>query len=161
MADKFLNRVGALAGKFGAHGVLMIFLFKLSSCTISTTRLDNEQDKANAEKITREFYDQLKSGDYEKTLYFYSDAFKKKIDTNQLFSFYKHYQDKTGVIKNLQVFKCNAKEIDSAGKKIRYFTIIYQVDRSIKRTKESFLLKALGDELPKINRYDIFENEDR
>jgi hypothetical protein len=136
----------------------VLFLIKLSSCTISTTRLDNTEDKSKAEKITREFYDRLIADNYKQTLFYYSEKFKKNIDTNQLFSFYRHYKDVTGTIKNVQIVKCNTKAIDNAGIRTSYFTITYQVTRSIKSTKEVFVLKAVGHENPKIYRYDIIEN---
>ena len=137
--------------------ILILFLVKLSSCTVSTTRLNDKEDQSDAQKITTEFYNQMRVDQYEKTLSFYSDTFKMKIDTNQLFSFYRHYKNKTGAIKNTEVLKCESKAITTGGIKTKYFAVDYQVERAIKSTKESFVLKAFGNELPKIYRYDIFE----
>jgi len=128
------------------------------SCTFTTSRINQKEDQHMAVKSINQFYDQLKKNDFANTLSFYSDTFKRKLDTTTLYSFYRSYYTRIGGIKSVDLLNCQTLASNNNGHLFKTFVITYNVHRTKGKTKERFILKSYDDESPKISRYDILEN---
>lgn len=127
-------------------------------CTLSTGRLNEEEDKATAVKFLEKFYQQIEKKEYKNSLSFYADTFLKTIDSAKLFKFYRHNVESSGEVKSFSLEKCETKSINTDGKNITVFLVMYNVKRSVKSIKERFVLKSFDKGEPKIYRYDVLED---
>lgn len=134
---------------------LILLLFTIPSCTVEKKKEPNYgEEKLRAMNIVDKFYEHLKTQDYSKAYEMYVPEMANKVDTNTMKMFYKHTENRAGIVKSVPVMDAKIKVVNAQKKELAYEVVCF-VQRSQYRSKEKFILTSIGDEEPKIFGYAV------
>ncbi|MFC4211091.1 hypothetical protein ACFOWA_07860 [Pedobacter lithocola] len=130
----------------------MVFLF---GCQVSTTKLNDNQDKILGQTISARFYDSLQKKDYRATVPYFAKNFIKKIGVPILFKYYKQNEKSLGTISGISVSNCQTKATSNGAMLSKVFLINFIIKRTNGISKERLILRSVNNEVPKIYTYQI------
>jgi len=104
--------------------VLGLAIF-ITACTFTSTRLNREEDRDAAEKVTKRLFDLLKTKDYDATYSLFSDSLWKSSTKDKLKTVYTYSDGKLGDMKSDSLASWQTKVVTGTAPSAQY-ELIYQ-----------------------------------
>jgi hypothetical protein len=107
--------------------ILSFFLLisAITGCTFTTSRLNREEDKAAAEKVTKKLFGLLKAKNYDATFNLYSDSLWVNTTKEKLKNIYSYTDGKLGDMKSDSLASWQTKVVSGTDPWAKY-ELIYQ-----------------------------------
>ncbi|MBP2619398.1 hypothetical protein [Chryseobacterium jejuense] len=133
--------------------ILIFITFFLISCNFNSTSQNREEDKKEAEKITERFYYFIKKNDKENAIELISKNLFKVTPKEKFSQILGSCSSECGEIKSYSLNHWETFVVKGTNPRSEY-VLVYDVNRTIKNTKEKFTLKKENDSI-KILGYNI------
>ncbi len=128
--------------------------FVITGCTFTTSRLNRENDKNDAEKVTNKFYAMVKAKKYDDMYDLFSFKFWAVTSVKKMNDIYTMTQNKLGDIVDLKLSDWQTKVVSGTDPFAEY-QLIYHNHRQKFDSKETFVLMRDTDDVIRIVAYDI------
>jgi hypothetical protein len=121
---------------------LVVCLLLISACTFTSSYINREVDKSEAEQVTNQLFLYLKNKNYDATYSLYSKEFWSVTDKEKLMKLYSYTQDKLGDLEDTNLSEWETKVVTgttSSGDYAFLYKNKYQKDTAevtIKLTKD-------------------------
>ncbi len=132
---------------------IIFSIILLAGCSFNSTKENREEDKNEAEKVTKLFYALVQKNDKDEAYKLFSDKFFKVTDKNKLDQMIEWTKKEGGNFTNYQLSSWNTLIVKGTDSKSEY-SLIYEVKRPLINTEEIFSLEKEKDKI-KIVGYKI------
>jgi hypothetical protein len=139
-------------------GIPLIFLtLIISGCTFTTSRLNREGDRKDAEKVTDQFYAMIKAKKYDDMYNLFSFKFWAVTSVKKMNGIYTMTQNKLGDIVDMKLGDWQTKVVSGTDPSAEY-RLTYNNHRQKFDSRETFLLMKDTDNVIRIVAYDIYSD---
>jgi len=132
---------------------LCLICFSFTGCHFNSRNINSDEDKNDAEKITKEFYDLLKKADYVKTYKLFGKNFFVATDTSKLNDLFITTNEKLGPIESMELGEWETIVVTGTDAKSDY-ALQYIVKHEKFEAKETFRLTKENGQI-KIVGYNV------
>jgi hypothetical protein len=136
---------------------IFLFVFLLictSGCVFTSSRLNREEDKQDAEKVTNKFYSMIRSKNYDSGYDLFSDKFWAVTSVKRMNALYTATQKKCGDLVSIKLGDWQTKVVSGTDPSAEY-QLTYNNHYQKYDAKESFILMKDDDGKIRIINYNI------
>ena len=137
-----------------SFSILALTILTLTSCHFNSTFINREEDKKDAQKVTAELYELLKSNNYEATVPLFSKKFLEVTNKEKLFEIFSFTKEKIGDLQDTTIEAWETNRVEGSNPSALYsFTYNNKYDKF--NAKETVNLLREADGKIRIFRYAI------
>src|SRR5438309_12113014 len=138
----------------GNISLLIILALLFTACYFNMQFVNRQEDEKDAEKITNQFYDLIRAGEYEETIPLCSKRFIEKYNREKLVKLYTSINERLGELKVTKLQSWQTRVVKGATPSGDYM-LVYNNKREKFDAVETLVLSLESDGIIRIVAYSV------